>query len=323
MKKILIILICVALCITVFSGCDIKRQDNSKLNVVCTVFPQYDFLRQIAGEKVNLKMLVPLGTESHDFKLENMSVADIRTVHEADLVVYVGGEGDAKWVEKLKSTVENDALWLALTDMTELLCEASTDNMQHVHEHHEHDEHHDHSDSFDEHVWTSPKRAVQIVENLTQNLCLLDSDNEQTYKQNCAEYVQQLMLLDDELMSLDLKGKSLIFSDRFPFRYLCADYGLSFDAAFSGCSAVTDPSVAQINKLCKSATEHNAKVIFYIESSNQIFAQGIAEKVGAEPLLLHSCHNVSLQEFNSGVTYVSLMKLNIQNILKAVKEATN
>ncbi len=323
MKKILIFLICISFCVFLFSGCKTDEEKNQNINVVCTVFPQYDFVRQIAGDKVNLKMLVPLGTESHDYKLENISVADLKAVHEADLVVYVGGEGDAKWIEKLKSTVENNALWLALTDMTELLPEASTDNMHHGHEHHEHEEHHKNLDSFDEHVWTSPKRAAQIVENITRQLCLIDPNNADFYNANCNNYVSEILDLDRQLLEFKANGKCLVFSDRFPFRYLCADYGLSFDAAFSGCSTVTDPSVAQINKLCKSATEHNAKVIFYIESSNQIFAQGIAEKVGAEPLLLHSCHNVSLKEFSKGATYVSLMKNNIANISKAVKEATN
>ncbi len=322
MKKILIIILCVVLCCSAFSGCGIKNDTNEKLNVVCTVFPQYDFVRQIAGDKVNLKMLVPLGTESHDYKLENMSVDDIRAVHDADLIIYVGGEGDTDWVSRLQETVQNNALWLPLTQMTDVLPELSTENMQHNHAHHEHTEDHVHGESFDEHVWTSPKRVKDIVLNITQKLCVLDPQNAKIYEKNCNNYIEELNTVDQELEEACKQSGCLIFADRFPFRYLCADYGLSFDAAFSGCSTVTDPSVAQINALCLSAKEHNTKVIFHLENSNEIFALGIAERVGAEALLLHSCHNVNLKEFSDGVTYISIMKNNIENISKALKGAT-
>ncbi len=321
MKKIVLILFCVLLAVTNLSGCINQTADDGKLNVVCTIFPQYDFVRQIAGDKVNLKMLVPLGVESHDFKLENMSVLDIKTVAEADIVIYVGGEGDADWINELKNNVKNDALWLPVLSATDLLPTLLSDSMEHHHEHgtecHEQEEH---LEEYDEHVWTSPKRAADIVKVITEKLVLLDKDNKETYEANCTDYLQKLGELDSLLAGIpNGNRKRLIFADRFPFRYLCEDYGFSFDAAFSGCSAETDPSVAQINSLCVSATENKSTVIFYLENSNTLYAESIAKKVGAKALLLHSCHNVSNKEFNNSATYVSLMKNNIQNITEAFK----
>ncbi len=319
MKKIILILLCMVLLVSCFSGCTAKKEESNKLKIVCTVFPQYDFVRQIAGDLVELKMLVPTGTESHDFRLENMSVADIKAVAEADVIIYVGGAGDKFWIDELKHKVETKAEWLALCDMTEVLPELTSANMHHTHDHveHSHDDH-DHQEELDEHVWTSPKRAMDIVKYITEALCRLDTVNAKKYEQNRDKYLKELSELDEALSSITQKENCLIFADRFPFRYLCADYGFGFDAAFSGCSAVTDPSVAQINALCESAIEHNARAIFYLESSNVIYADGIADRVGARSVLLHSCHNVSRKEFESGATYVSLMKINIENISEAL-----
>lgn len=326
MKKTIAIILCLVFQISVFSGCAEKNvEQNGKLRVVCTIFPQYDFVRQIAGDKVELKMLLPFGMESHDFSLENMSIADIKSVAEADLVIYTGGEGDKRWIETLKETVHNDALWLALTDTTELLPVVISSSMEDDHRHdetceHDHDEDHEHSRELDEHVWTSPLRAVSAVEAITETLCIADPENAEMYNTNSEKYKRELELLHEELKQATVgTNGTLIFADRFSFRYLCHDYGLSFDAAFSGCSSTTDPTVAQINSLCVSATTSDAKVIFYMENSNLLYAEGIAERVGAETKLLHSCHNVSRKDFNGGATYISLMKNNVQSITEAFR----
>ncbi len=327
MKKFIAIAL-VLLLVFSFSGClNENAEGDGKLKVVCTIFPQYDFVREIAGDKVDLKMLLPFGMESHDYTLESMSIADIKAVAEADLVIYTGGEGDKRWIETLKETVETDALWLSLTETTELLPVAISSSMQDHHHHdetcdHDHEELHEHSAEYDEHVWTSPKRAVSIVDAITQKLCELDSVNAEIYKINAKAYKDELMILDEQLIkATENKKQVLIFADRFSFRYLCHDYGLSFDAAFSGCSSTTDPTVAQINSLCVSATTSGAKVIFYMENSNLLYAEGIAERVGATAELLHSCHNVSSREFSNGATYLSLMRNNVQSITEALNES--
>ena len=163
---------------------------------------------------------------------------------------------------------------------------------------------------------------LSIVEVITETLCELDSPNAEDYKANAESYKDELNDLDAELTrATENKRGTLIFADRFSFRYLCHDYGLSFDAAFSGCSSTTDPSVAQINSLCVSATDSNAKVIFFMENSNQLYADGIAKRVNATTKLLHSCHNVSSREFSDGAAYLSLMKNNVECITEALNES--
>lgn len=319
MKKLFIILLIVCLCVTFVSGCNQKSDKSLKLEIVCTVFPQYDFIKNIVGDKANVKMLVPLGTESHDFKLENLTVAELKTVAEADLVVYVGGESDEDWISKLRSTVKSKAKWCALTRFTPTLEEIFTESMEREHEH-EHGETHHTENAYDEHVWTSPKRAIDLVKSLTDIICTLDGENSEIYKKNCENYVSNLMLLDKELKDTVNAGvgKKLVFGDRFPFRYLCADYGFEFDAAFPGCSAVSDPSVKQITSLTQSAVESGTKTIFYMENSNPVFAESIAEKIGGKAMLLHSCHTLSRKEIESGLNYLSLTKQNIERIKEAL-----
>ena len=323
MKKVFCFILSCLLVLAVFSGCGDKSVEDKKLSVVCTVFPQYDFVRNIAGDKADIKMLVPLGTESHDFQLENLTVAELKTVATADLVVYVGGESDLDWISELKTTVKGDAEWVAMSDTVDTLEEISSDSMEHIHDHeHGHDEQHVHEHTaYDEHVWTSPKRVVMIVKALTKELCRLDPENGEFYKANSENYIEKLNLLDSDLSAVcesACKNK-LIFGDRFPFRYLCADYGLEFDAAFSGCSSGVDPSVAQMTSLTKSALEANAKVIFYMENSDPTFAESIAKTVGGKAELLHSCHTFSKAELSSGVTYFSVMRDNILKILEALQ----
>lgn len=327
MKKILSIFFTVLQCVLLFAGCGQSNKDSTRLKIVCTVFPQYDFIRNIAGDKANVQMLVPLGTESHDFKLENLTVAELKMIATADLVVYVGGESDESWITELRSTVNSDAQWCAMTDFTPTLREIISESMEYDHDHdHEHghdfadDETHHEGDAFDEHVWTSPKRAVDIVNALTDILCEFDGENEPFYKQNCMSYNSQLQILDRELSALSSNndGKKLVFGDRFPFRYLCADYGLDFDAAFPGCSSVSDPSVKQIASLIRSATESGTKTVFYMENSNPVFAESIAEKIGGNAVLLHSCHTLSRKELDGGLDYLKLMKQNIERIKESV-----
>ena len=323
MKKVFCFILSCLLAVAVLSGCGGASADENRLSVVCTVFPQYDFVRNIAGDKADIKMLVPLGTESHDFQLENLTVAELKTVATADLVVYVGGESDLDWISELKTTVKGDAEWVAMSDTVVTLEDVSSDSMEHIHDHeHGHDEQHVHEHTaYDEHVWTSPKRVVMIVKALTKELCRLDPENGEFYKANSEQYIEKLNLLDSDLSAVceSASKNKLIFGDRFPFRYLCADYGLEFDAAFSGCSSGVDPSVAQMTSLTKSALEANAKVIFYMENSDPTFAESIAKTVGGKAELLHSCHTFSKAELSSGVTYFSVMRDNILKISEALQ----
>ncbi len=321
MRRYLSLALSVLLLLTVMVGCGTDSVTDDRMSVVCTVFPQYDFVRNIAGDKVDIKMLVPLGTESHDFQLENLTVSELKTVATADLVIYVGGESDLDWITELNASVKDNAVWLALTDTVETLEEISSDSMEHIYGH-EHGDHHEHKHTaYDEHVWTSPKSAVAIVNAITDELCRLDPQNLEAYKTNCEKYIKKLNVLNSDLEAAckNSSKNTLIFGDRFPFRYLCTDYGLKFDAAFSGCSSGVDPSVAQMTSLTKSALQSGVKVIFYMENSDPVFAESIAKTVGGKAMLLHSCHTFTKQELDSGVSYLSVMRENIEKIAEALK----
>lgn len=308
---VLSLLIGVSLC-----GC-IKEQEDTRLKVVCTVFPQYDFVREIGGELVNAEMLLPFSVESHDFSFDSLTVADLKKIASCDLFIYIGGPSDKDWVGELKKSVKSDRTeYLALIDATDVLNESLSESMEHDHEDHDHLE----TETIDEHIWTSPKRAIEIVDFICAKLCELDQENSAAYQKNAQAYKQKLAEADNKLSKIEGSSKKLIFADRFAFRYLCYDYKISYDAAFPGCSAATDPSVSQIASLTKSARDSKATSIFYLENSDPAFAKNIANSCNAKAVMLHSAHTVTKEEFQNGISFISILNSNISKISEAQKE---
>ena len=315
MKRILSLVLSILIGISL-SGCR-KEQEDTRLKVVCTVFPQYDFVREIGGELVNAEMLLPFSVESHDFSFDSLTVADLKKIASCDLFIYIGGPSDKDWVGELKKSVKSDRTeYLALIDATDVLNESLSESMEHDHEDHDHLE----TETIDEHIWTSPKRAIEIVDFICAKLCELDKQNSEAYLNNANNYKQRLIEADNKLSKIESSGKKLIFADRFAFRYLCYDYKISYDAAFPGCSAATDPSVSQIASLTKSAKDSKAKSIFYLENSDPAFAKNIANTIGAKAVMLHSAHTVSKKEFENKISFISILENNILKISEALKE---
>ncbi|MCL2812337.1 MAG: metal ABC transporter substrate-binding protein [Clostridia bacterium] len=310
----------------------------SGLNIVATAFPAYDFVRQITGGNANITMLLPPGGESHFF---DPTPRDILTIQDADVFISIGGENEA-WVERVLSSVDTEnMLILTLMDAVELIEEEIVEGMQvddHGHDHdedhdddhgHDHDEDHDddcddedhdHDDhDYDEHVWTSPKNAKRIMEYLSNALAELDPANADAYGRNTAAYVEQLDALDAAFRVVvdNAVRNTIVFGDRFPFRYFAAEYGLDYYAAFPGCSTSTDPTPRTLVFLMDKVNDEEIPVVFHIELSNERVADLISEGTGAQKLLLHSVHNVTRADFDAGLTYVDLMTRNVD----ALKEA--
>jgi zinc transport system substrate-binding protein len=284
---------------------------EGKINVTSVVFPSYDFVRIIAGERVNLIMLLPPGSESHSFEPRPM---DIITIKESDLFIYPGGE-NTKWVDRILDSINAPAgkmEVLKLMDLVEAVEEELVEGMEAEEE--------EIGSALDEHVWTSPGNAKLILASITDALCELDSVNADFYRQNAAEYSLSLDELDAGFWSVvnNAKRKTMVFGDRFPFRYLADAYGLSYFAAFPGCSTDTEPSAATVAFLINKAREERIPVIFHIELSNERMADTISEAVGAKKLLLHSCHNVTRKEFENGVSYLDIQKANLENLREAL-----
>ncbi len=313
MKRILcaILLICTLI---LSAGCGAKvsapTHNQDKLFIVTTNFPPYDFARQIVGDEAEVVMLLAPGEESHSFE---PTPKDIMTLTEADLFILGGGESDA-WAKKLIDSAELDAsktfMMMECVDTISKDTEASVPPDEHDHSAHF---------AYDEHIWTSPKNATVICTKLSQRLAEIDTKNAETYRKNFAAYLNELALLDAEFTTLTAgaKRKTVVFADRFPFRYLADAYGLTYYAAFPGCSSETEPDAATMSFLMDKVNSEQIPVVFYTEHSNRKIADAVSEATGAEQLLMHSCHTLTKAELERGETYISIMKQNAA----ALKEA--
>ena len=284
---------------------------EAPLFIVCTIFPAYDFARQLAGDTAQVRLLLPPGSESHSYE---PSPRDIIDIQQADLFLYAGGESD-HWVEEILASMgENAPRTFRLTDCVTLLAEETSASMeQEAHEHGQEEA------EMDEHVWTSPKNAMLIVQQLCATLCDIAPQNTQAYEGALSTYLAGLKELDAAFEETVANGKRdlIVFGDRFPFRYFAHDYHLRYDAAFPGCSEDSEPSVRTVISLVDTIRAEQIPVIFYIEFSSRKTADVLAEETGAKELLFHSCHNVSAEELDAGATYLSLMWNNVA----ALKEA--
>uniref|UniRef100_UPI002943E7EB metal ABC transporter substrate-binding protein n=1 Tax=uncultured Tyzzerella sp. TaxID=2321398 RepID=UPI002943E7EB len=184
----------------------------------------------------------------------------------------------------------------------------------------EHEHEHQHEDEIDEHVWTSPINAIKISKKIKDILVEKDSKNAVLYEDNTNEYIRKLEKLDKDIRDVVSSSKRniLVFGDRFPFRYLANEYNLDYFAAFSGCSTETEASPSTVAFLVDKVKEKEIPVVFTIEFSNGKIADAITDSTGAKKVMLHSCHNVSADEFANGVTYLSLMNENINKLREAL-----
>ena len=315
MKKTILILLTLAAVITGLSGCkknkeSVTRGADGKINVTVTIFPPFDFVRHIAGDKVNLTMLLPPGAESHSFE---PAPRDIITIQNSAIFIHVGGESDA-WVERILESMDTDKIKiLAMIDAVDAVEEEIVEGM-------EADEEEGDETAYDEHVWTSPRNAVLIVRAITELLCETDAANAEFYRQNAQIYTGQLDELDKQFQAVvnGARRTIMVFGDRFPFRYFADAYGLTYYAAFPGCSTETEPSAATVAFLINKIKAEKIPVVFYIELSNERMADTISGETGAKKLLLHACHNVSKRDFDAGLGYLDFMRRNVENLREAL-----
>lgn len=297
------------------SGCNSKSssiEENKKINVVTTIFPQYDFTRQIAKDKINLKMLIPPGAESHSYE---PTPQDIINIQKSDLFIYVGGEND-EWINNILSSINtNQKTIISLVDCVNTLEE----NFETIAP----DQERSHSKirETDEHVWTSPVNAIKITKKISEALCNLDSKNSDFYNKNTDEYTKKLNTLNDSFKDLVSRSKrnTLIFGDRFPFRYFIEEYGLHYYAAFPGCASQTDTNATKMAFLTDKIKENNIPVVLKIELSNENISRSLAEATNTKVLTMYSCHNAPKDDFEKGITYLDYMNKN----LNVLEEALN
>ncbi|MDR1771988.1 MAG: metal ABC transporter substrate-binding protein [Hungatella sp.] len=325
LKKLLFLCLAIPFAAVALWGCS-SRDDRpsdtgeTKLKVVTTLFPYYDFTRQVAGDRVELTMVVPAGMDSHSFE---PTPADVQTIREADVLICNGGALE-HWLSQVLNAVDSSAMTVVTgMDYVDSVQEELVEGMEEEeHQHQEDGADHGGDIEYDEHIWTSPVNAMTLVEAIRDTLTEKDPENRSYYEERAKSYLDKLKKLDGEFRKVaeNKKRDMIVVGDKFPFRYLADEYGLSYRAAFSGCSTDTEPSARTIAYLIDKMRLEQIPVIYYLELSSHRVSEIIAEETGAEPLLLHSCHNVSRREFDSGITYLELMEQNVINLTRGLDE---
>lgn len=333
MKKIMSIFIAMALLINSLAACgstdtkQVEQSDNKDIKIVATIFPIYDWVKNILGEKFNKDNLSILLDNSVDLHNYQPTSADIIKISNSDLFIYVGGESD-EWVEDVLSQVQNENL--KTINLLELLgndarVEEEKEGMEEEHEE-EHKEEYDEAEEmeYDEHVWLSLKNVKKLVPALSNVIKELDSENANLYDANTSKYIEDLQSLDNAYrdMANTAQNKMLIFGDRFPFLYMVKDYGLDYYAAFKGCSAETEASFKTIAFLTQKLDEYNLDYIMTIEGIDHKIAETIIENSNNKNrtiLELNSMQSTTTNDINAGANYIDIMKKNLEVLKNIIK----
>lgn len=309
-----------------------KKADSNKnkLKVVTTIFPEYDWAKEIIGEKaddVELTLLLNNGVDLHSYQ---PSVKDIAKIQEADIFVYVSGESD-EWVDDVLKNVKTKNQ--KVINLLEVLGdrvknEEIVEGMEHEHHHeHDHDEHghdHEHEEEKDEHVWLSLRFAKVLCGAICDALCEKDTANASVYKKNLASYTAKLDDLDGKYAAVVKAGSknTLLFGDRFPFRYMVDDYGLKYFAAFTGCSAESEASFNTIIFLSEKVNELDLQRVCKIEGGNGKIAKTVisnSKNKKAKVLVFDSMQSTTAKQIKKGATYLGAMEKNLEVLKEAVK----
>ena len=326
MKRIFPLLLALMLSLSLCAcGQTASDTDSDKLQVMASAFPYYDFARAIGGEHIEASLLIAAGREVHSFEPTPL---DVVKLSKSDVFLYNGGESEL-WVEEiLESAGEHIAVTAAMMDYAPLLEEEIVEGMETSVHHHHHDEHceegesgeehhhHDEEAAYDEHIWTSPVVAQDLCRAICEALSTADPAHREDYEANLEAYLTELQALDEAFREVVDAGSrtTLVFGDRFPLQYFCAEYGLTYSAAFHGCAGDTEPSLGTMKYLIDKVNDQQLPVVYTIELSSQKIANAIAETTDAKVLTFHSCQTVSRQEFDSGETYLSLMWRNVETL---------
>lgn len=319
---------------------------NRKFSVVCTIFPEYDWIRQLVGDKKDnyeITYLLDKGVDLHSYQ---PTAEDIAKIANCDLFVYVGGESDG-WVNDALKESKNDKM--QVVNLLETLGknvkpeevvegmqeedeydhdhdhdDKDHDDKDHDHEDADHDHDHEEETEYDEHVWLSLRNATALVNTLAEKLQTIDPENKDYYATTAADYTAKLGDLDSRYLATIKKAKvkTVLFGDRFPFRYLVDDYGLKYYAAFVGCSAETEASFETVAFLAKKTDDLKLKNVLVIENSDQKIAKKIVETTkdkNQNIVVLNSMQSITNEDIANGATYLSIMESNLKALASALK----
>jgi len=323
MKRIFSVFLALSFLVILTAGCSNgSRSDDGKIKIVCTIFPQYDWTRQIIGDNADnfaLTLLLDSGVDLHSY---TPTIPDMATVKSCDIFIYTGGHSDA-WVEDALRDANPDMVTLNLMEILGDLIITDRHDAGDCDIDHDHDEEH-----IDEHIWLSLRNAQVISRAIANVLSEKDPENAQAYQENLTAYTAKLSDLDEEYKTaVDAANvKTLVFADRFPFRYMTNDYGLAYYAAFSGCSAETEAGFITRITLAKRLEHLDMNTMLVTESSDKSVAEAVnAEYKKENPdspdrqiLVLNAMQSVTRRDVDNGASYLSIMESNLEVLKEAL-----
>ncbi|MBR1444288.1 MAG: zinc ABC transporter substrate-binding protein [Firmicutes bacterium] len=331
MKKIISFFIAAILLIGILSACSSaeneqkKTEEKKKIQIVTTIFPEYDWVKNILGENpadAEVTLLLDNGVDLHSYQ---PTADDILKISDCDMFIYVGGESD-EWVEDALSEATNKDMKAVnlLEALGENVKEEEIVEGMESEEEEESNEEHEHEHEYDEHVWLSLKNTTLLVDKIESELASIDSQNADIYKKNADTYKEKLNKIDDEYKSAADKAnvKTLLFGDRFPFRYLTDDYGLGYYAAFAGCSAETEADFETVVFLANKVDELSVDTILTIDGSDRKIAETIKDNTKTKDqkiMTMDSMQSTTMNDINNGTTYLSVMENNLEVFKEALK----
>lgn len=307
--------ILLAVLMLMLCGCSYTAPKKSdRLSVVCSIFAPYDFARRIAGDRAEVKMLLPTGVESHSYE---PTPRDIIELENSDIFFYVS-EHTETWVTQITDAVENESV--KKIDIADELGIVINDH-DHDHDHHHGEEHDEHDESeTDEHIWTNLETATKMIDCIAKEMGEADTDNADYYSENAKAYSAEILELRDDFSRLvkSSKRREIVSGSRFAMKNFTREFGIEFTAAFDSCVDNTEPSASVMAQIIDKINADNLPVVFYEELTEPKIARAVSIETGAKMLLLHSCHNVSSDEMKRGESYLSLMRQNYRNLKEAL-----
>lgn len=308
---ILIIIVISAICI--FNQTNKIEKKEGKIEVITSIYPVYDFTKQIAGDKANVIMLLPPGVEIHDYEPTPQDIIEIKG---ADLFLYLGKQLEP-WGETITSGIDSQENIRDISQGIQLLENEEFEKEYMQESNDEHDEH----EKYDTHIWLDPSKSIELVKNIEKELVQKDPQNKEYYEKNAEEYINKLKKLDNDFQEVvrNAKKDEIAFGGPFSYAYFIKRYNIKFVTAYDSCGENGEPSVEKIFKVIQEIKKENLPVVFLKELSSGNIVKTISEETGAKILEFNSVHTVTQKQLDDGETYLSIMYKNLENLKQAMQ----
>lgn len=314
---LIILIIIMSTFIILFRTDELLEENDDNVEIIATLFPQYDFAKHIVGDKATVKLLIKSGVETHNFE---PTQKDMININNSDLFLYTGEELEP-WTAEISKTITSDLKFVNVSKNIDLIdiheFEEKYENENIIKDNH--DEEHEEEHSRDAHIWLNPKNAVIMIDNILEEIIIIDKENEEFYRKNAEEYKKEILKLDEKIEEIveNAEMNELAFGGEFAYSYFISRYNLNFVSVYTNCGHGEDPSIARVKSVIDYINKNNIPIVFYEELSEGTVAKMIAEETNTKPLVLYTIHNANTEGENPD-TYVSLMEKNLENLKKAL-----